>query len=397
MSTIKVNKIENTGTTAGGVEIDSSGHVQIDGQQFPTAGPLSNRNLIVNGACRVNQRQTTPTITGNTFGPVDHFETRCVRDQWQGQLSQETVSVNNEFKACLRVKTTTAETTVDGTNQIVVETHMEGQDIQHLSHGTSDAKPLTLSFWVRSSRPGTYIVKLYRLDGSAGRQLNKTYTINTADTWEYKTFTFVGDTSGNAIPDTTSEGMRVAFQLAAGPDFTSGSQPTTWTTYSNAIWAAGHVENSFMTTVNATWDVTGVQLEVGEKATPFEHRSYGDELTKCHRYFQTFGTGAQFMRGAEGTVYSSASLQSWYPLHTPMRALPTARNSDGTTTVTGQSYDSNYATSQGQHEYTPTYLNTSGTVSVGLNYTAATNSNTNLPTAVKFVGLSDVIHLSAEL
>ena len=305
MSVIKVNKIENTGTTAGGVEIDSSGHVQIDGQQFPTAGTLSNRNLLINGACRVNQRQTTPTVgSANTYGPVDHFETRTAGDQWQGQISQETVSVNNEFKSCLRVKTTTAETTVDGTNQIVVETHMEGQDVQHLSHSTSSAKPLTLSFWVRSSQTGTYVVKLYRLDGGSGRQLNKTYTINAADTWEYKTFTFVGDTSGPAIPNSTGEGLRVSFQLAAGADFTSGTQPTTWTNYSNAIWAAGHVTNDVMTTVNATWDVTGVQLEVGEKATPFEHRSYADELVKCQRYFQDFATTDSQIRG---TRYNSSS------------------------------------------------------------------------------------------
>jgi hypothetical protein len=291
MSTLKVTNIEHGSTTDGGIQLDSDGHVTIDGQQLPTTGALSNRNLIINGACRVNQRGTTPTITANTFGPVDHFETRCERNEWQGQLSQETVSVNNEFTSCLRVKTTTAETTVDGTNQITVETHMEGQDLQHLFQGTSGAKPLTLSFWVRSSQTGTYVVKLYRLDGSNGRMLNKTYTINSANTWEYKTFTFAGDTSGGAIPNTVNEGMRIGFQLATGSGFTSGTQPTTWTAYTNPIWAAGHVENSFMTTVNATWDVTGVQLEVGEKATPFEHRSYGDELARCQRYYQELDMG----------------------------------------------------------------------------------------------------------
>ena len=330
MSTIKVNKIENTSTVDGGIEVDTSGHVTVDGLQMPTAGPLSNRNLLVNGACLINQRQTTPTVgTANTFGPVDHFETRTAGSQWQGQLSQETVSVNNEFTSCLRVKTTTAETTVDGTDQIVVETHMEGQDIQHLHQSTSGAKSITLSFWVRSSRPGTYIVKLYRLDGSAGRQLNKTYTISTSD-WEYKTFTFVGDTSGGAIPDTSSEGMRVSFQLAAGSDFTSGTQPTTWTAYSNAVWAAGHSENSFMTTVNATWDVTGVQLEIGEKATPFEHRSYCDELAKCMRYFQK-QVYPLVICGMSASDQINKS--NWFNYAVPMRATPstlTIKDNTGT-------------------------------------------------------------------
>ena len=320
MSVIKVNKIEHTGTTAGGVEVDSSGHVTVDGVQMPTAGALSNRNLIINAACRVNQRQTTPSVgTANTYGPTDHFKTRTSADQWQGQLSQETVSVNNEFVSCYRVKTTTAETTVDGTNQVVVESLLEGQDVQHLYQSTSGAKSLTLSFWVRSSQTGTYVVRLYRMDGSVGRLLNKTYTINAANTWEYKTFTFIGDTSGNAIPDTVDEGLRVSFQVAAGATWTSGTQPTTWTTYSDAIWSAGHVTNSFMTTVNATWDVTGIQLEVGSKATPFEHKSYGDELARCERYFLKIpaNTGHYLAQTTNGYT----RLAMLFP--TPMRAAPT--------------------------------------------------------------------------
>ena len=314
MSTIKVNKIENTSTTAGGVEIDSSGHVQVDGLQMPTAGALSNRNLIINGACRVNQRSATQTITTGTIGPVDHFETRASRDEWEGETSQETVSVNNEFVSCHRVKTTTPETTVDGFNQIVVESLIEGQDLQHLFQSTSAAKSLTLSFWVRSSQTGTYVVKLYRMDGGNGRQLNKTYTINSADTWQKVTLTWVGDTSGNPISNDVNEGMRVCWQVAAGSGFTSGSQPTTWTEYSNEIWAAGHTENSVMTTDNATWDVTGVQLEVGEKATPFEHRSYGDELARCQRYYEEV-----YMFSDAGTTY----IRETVPFKVTKRAAPT--------------------------------------------------------------------------
>ena len=385
MSTIKVNSIKNTSTDDGGIAIDNSGHVQVDGVQLPTAGPLSNRNLIINGACRVNQRQTTPSGgSGSIFGPVDHFKTRISGDQWQGETSQETVSVNNEFVFCHRVKTTTAETTVDGINQVVVESHLEGQDVQHLFQSTSGAKPLTLSFWVRSSRTGTYVVKLYRGDGSSGRQLNKTYTINTADTWEYKTFTFVGDTSGGAIPNTINSGLRVAFQLSAGSGFTSGSQPTTWTDYSNAIWAAGHTANSFMTTVNATWDVTGVQLEVGEKATPFEHRSYGDELARCQRYFIAIHDPR-----LRGTVNSTTIVQRiGMTLPTTMRAAPTY-----TTTGTYDVYD-------GGGIGTVTSFSASYTTidSVELDATLATGSLTAGKPACFFIGTStNQLNISAEL
>ena len=286
MSTLKVNKIEATGTTDGGIEIDSDGHVQMDGMQLPTTGALSNRNLFINGACLINQREANQEWTESDakFGPTDHFETRVVGDEWQGETSHETVNVNNEFVRCHRVKTTTPETTVDGTNQIVVESHIEGQSLQHLGWNTSAAKSLTLSFWVRSSQTGTYVVKLYRV-GDAGRQLNKTYTIGSADTWQQVTLTWDGDTTGGAFPNDSTQGIRVAWQLAAGGDFTSGTQPTTWTDYTNPIWASGHTENSFMTTDDATWDVTGVQLEVGDMATPFEHRSYSDYLIQCQRYF----------------------------------------------------------------------------------------------------------------
>jgi len=326
MSTLKVNKIEATGTTDGGIEIDSDGHVQLDGVQLPTSGQLSNRNLIINGACRVNQRQTTPSISSTEayIGPVDHFEVRTNGGEWQGEATQETVSVNGEFTSCYRIKTTTAETTVSGNDQIVVESLIEGQDIQHLFHSTSSAKSLTLSFWVRSSQPGTYALKLYRADGSSGRQLNKTYTISSeeADTWKYVSETWVGDTAGAAIPDANYEGMRVSWQIAAGPDFTSGTQPTTWTDYSDAIWAAGHSENSFMTTVDATWDVTGVQLEVGDKATPFEHRSYGDELARCQRYYLRV---IAHTNNARMATAGNGSVSSCFPtlfLPTTMRAQP---------------------------------------------------------------------------
>jgi len=150
-------------------------------------------------------------------------------------------------------------------------------------------------------------------------------------------------------------------------------------------------------TLNATWQATGLQLEVGEKATPFEHRSYGDELQRCKRYFQRFGTGAWFIRSATGTVYSNANLQTAYTLPVAMRATPTTSNSDGSTSVTAQGFNINYSSSPGTREYTGYVDNTAGTMVLGLNYNQTYNSSTTLPTSVVFVQLNDSIFLNAEL
>ena len=154
----------------------------------------------------------------------------------------------------------------------------------------------------------------------------------------------------------------------------------------------------FPSNTAVTLDVAQVQVERGRNATDFEHRSYGEELALCQRYFRKFGTGAQFIRGATGTVYSSAPLQTFYPLIPDMRATPTGSNAAGGTTVTGQGFTATYSSSPGTHEYVATFYNTGGgSMVMGLNYNQVNNGGSNLPTSVAFVGLSDVLHLDAEL
>jgi hypothetical protein len=294
---------------------------------YPSAGPLSNRNLIDNGAMQVRQRTADIAVSQGydvtTQGPIDRFRLRNHGDQWAGTLSRGTESVNNEFQHYWRLTTTTPETTVDGTNQLILEQLFEGYDVAHLNYGNSPAKSLTLSFWVRSSEAGTFIVKLYALDGN--RLINKVYTIDSANTWEQKTVVFDGDTAGT-IGNDESEGLRLAWQIAAGSDYTSGSTPSTWTAYSNSIWAAGHVQNGVMSTTSATFDITGVQLEVGTRATPFEHRSYGNELLRCQRYYQIIldndGTNPDVIGVFAGRSVSTTSIVFTVPLAVPMRNEP---------------------------------------------------------------------------
>ncbi|QIN96932.1 putative tail fiber protein [Synechococcus phage S-H34] len=284
------------------------------------AGP---NNLIINGAMQVRQRTADIAVSQGldqtTQGPIDRFRLRHHGDQWAGTLSRGTESVNNEFQHYWRLTTTTPETAVDGVNQLIVEQLFEGYNVAHLNYGNSPAKSLTLSFWVRSSEAGTYIAKLYSLD--ANRLITKVYTIDSADTWEQKTFVFEGDAAGT-IGNNESEGLRVCWQIAAGTDFVSGSTPTTWTAYSNTTWAAGHVQNGVMTNTNATFDLTGVQLTATDTPVAFQHEDYGTTLQKCQRYFIRKTTASDYRVSILRSNSSSSSTVMSLPVQ--MRTTPTA-------------------------------------------------------------------------
>ena len=278
MSIIKVNKIENTATTDGGIEIDSTGHVKIDGQQLPTAGPLSNRNLIVNGAMQVAQRGTVVNA-GNEYGGPDRY--KFIKNDGAYTISQDTDAPSgSSFASSFKIDVTSAAGSI-GNQHVFLRQMIEGQDLQQLKKGTSSAESFTLQFWVKSTKTGTYVVELYDADNN--RQICKTYTVNSSNTWEYKTLTFAGDTTG-AFDNDNAASLEINWWLYAGSTYTSGTLQTSWGVYSSAANAAvGQVNAADSTSNNILF--TGIQLEVGEIATPFEHRSYGDELLKCQRYF----------------------------------------------------------------------------------------------------------------
>jgi len=251
------------------------------GNAFDDAA-LSNRNLIINGAMQVAQRGTSFVVPSNGTYTLDRFKAYITSnfDQLSPTVTQSSDAPDG-FSNSLMWTTTTAETTIDA-NELAYVWHMiEAQNCQQLAYGTSSAKAVTLSFWVKSSIAGTYAVNLYAAD--AAKVIGATYSVVDTNTWEYKTITFYGN-AANAINNDNGEGLRVSWVLAAGSDYTASSN-TSWVSYSDAIWAYGHTANSLLTTTNATWQITGVQLEVGDTATPFEHRSYGDELARCQRYY----------------------------------------------------------------------------------------------------------------
>jgi hypothetical protein len=241
---------------------------------------LSNRNLVINSAMQVAQRGDVSGITGSSYGGPDRFELNA------SNIGTFTISQSSTapagFKNSWKVDCTTADASPASEDLLRVSYRIEGQDLQQLAYGTSSAKAITLSFYVRSNKAGTYNVQFQQIDNSF-KQAVLSYTIDSADTWEFKSITVPGDTSG-LINDDSGDGLALFWVLGAGSFFSSGSERSTYTAFANGDVAPTQTVNLADNTANE-WMITGVQLEVGEQATPFEHRSFGDELARCQRYF----------------------------------------------------------------------------------------------------------------
>ena len=261
---------------------------------------------------RINQRSNNSTAYG--IKTVDRFSfgNSGLDDAaiTQSRSNQAPAGFKNSYKITIN----TVENSVADTEWLYCRYTMEAQDAQRLNFGSSNAKQTTLSFYVKSSVTGTYSILFFVSDSS--RAITKTYTIDSADTWEYKTVTFDGDTGGT-INDDKGQGPDFYWTLAAGSDRIS-SDSTSWGTYSASKAAYGQTAN-VAGTASATWNITGVQLEVGSQATPFEHELESDTLLKCQRYFYRNNGNTEYIC----QLYSTTSAD--FNIYTPvfMRATPT--------------------------------------------------------------------------
>lgn len=279
-------------------------------------GALSNRNLIINGAMQVAQRGTSETgKTSAGYYSIDRFK-MDIGSAGTWTISQSTTAPDG-FAYSFKLDCTAADASLSAGDYCLIQTRLEGQDLQKLQFGTSSAKKVTISFWVRSNKTGTYPVCFFNTDNQ--RSNGFTYTINAADTWEYKTHIFDGDTLQGFDNDANSS-VQLEWWVAAGTSFTSGTTPTGWQAHNNTNRAAGLDVNLADNTANE-FLLTGVQLEIGDTSTPFEHRSYADQLQACQRYFQTFGTSSGSAYGT-GAAYRGSTYLSYTMPVTP-RATPT--------------------------------------------------------------------------
>ena len=282
MSTLKCNSIKNTATNDGGVQIDASGHVIADGVQLPSAGAFSSRRINMNGAMQVAQRRTSKTgITDNGHYTVDRFKTVLSNLGTYTQTQESDGPAG--FKYSLKTDCTVQDDSPASGDKFYLMHSIEGQDLQSLAYGTSSAAALTISFYVKSNKTGNATLTVQQKDNS-DKQVCLQYSISAASTWEKKTLLIPGDTSG-VINNDTGAGLSFQWWLNSGSDFTGGSHQTDWVTETNADRNASNLGIGGST--NDFFQLTGVQLELGSIATPFEHRRFAEELNDCKRYFQS--------------------------------------------------------------------------------------------------------------
>ena len=308
--------ISNGGTIgsagdADAISISSSGAVTLSSDLIP-ATPLSHRNMIINGGMQVAQRATSSGASSG-YNNLDRFEwTGGGHASMAGTIAQTAITDLAGFSKCLKYTVTTEESSISNNEYWWMHTKIEGQDLQCLNYGTSNAKTCTLSFYVRCSIAGTYAVSIMKPD-STSQQFGGTYTISSdqasnstaAAGWQRVSITIPANTA-QGIADDNGIGFDIYWVLFAGSDFT-GTDNTSWVNTANGAYAYGH-STTMGTVDNSTWEITGIQLELGSVATPFEHRSYADELQRCQRYYERY-TGPNI----HGGLYSGSTyLASWF-------------------------------------------------------------------------------------
>ena len=283
-----------------------------------TDGALSNRNMIINGNMQIAQRGTSSGVsTGQNTYLIDRFFARIQGSTGAATVSRETDAPNGLSKS-LKITVDTADSTLDSGHYNRVHQEIEGYNGAQLKWGTADAKPASLSFWVKSSVTGTYSVGIY--NGNADRSYVSEYTISAANTWEYKTIYIAPITTGSWVIDNSAE-FRISWSLGAGNTFSTGTVDQ----WQSAFNFSSSNNVNLMATLNATFFLTGVQLEVGDTATPFEHpRSFGDELARCQRYYKRMSTpsSSQTFAFAYGLNYTSTIFLGGLNLSPEMRAVP---------------------------------------------------------------------------
>jgi hypothetical protein len=327
MSSIAVNAITDA----------NAGNTATINAVTPNTSNVLGKNRIINGNMVIDQRNAGASVTINTTSNIYSL------DRWNssGAISdgvftiQQSTEAPAGFTNSSKITVTTADASIGSSQSYLFSQFIEGNNIADLGFGTANAKTITVSFWVRSSLTGTFGGALN--NSANDRNYPFTYSISAADTWEYKTITIAGDTSGTWLTD-TSRGIGLRFQIGMGSDriATAGS----WTGTSSIFGAIG--ATNIIETLNATWQVTGVQLEAGSSATEFEHRQYGTELSLCQRYYEFGGTAntVQF----SGNVTSANNYFTTIYLAVPKRTAPTIVN----TSVTSLSFPATASTAAEQ-------------------------------------------------
>tara|TARA_R100000353_G_scaffold40925_1_gene32420 strand:+ start:366 stop:1451 length:1086 start_codon:yes stop_codon:yes gene_type:complete len=280
------------------------------------------RNFVINGAMQVAQRTTSQTgILQSGYYSVDRMRHAGSSLATARFTSAQVTDAPTGFVYSFKNTVTTAEGAVNADDNFYpLNYRIEARDLKRLGFATSSAQQITVSFYVKSSVTGTYVLGLYLPDSQ--RAQGRTYTISSADTWEYKTLTYAaGTTVSDYINLDNGTGLDMYFAGGSGSQFTTGTLPQTWSAYANADFLAGQTAQ-LQNTVNSTWQITGLQVEAGAIATPFEHLTFAEDLALCERYYQVLQNPCP--RGVIASTGNPVACNRMAtPLKTEMRANPT--------------------------------------------------------------------------
>ena len=285
------------------------------------------KNIVINGDMSIAQRGTSASsVASNGYHSCDRWR-YAESSSAVVTISQATdVPTGQGFAKSFKVDCTTADASIGAAEYVLLQQKIEGQNLQYLKKGTSSAESLTLSFWVKSTKTGTFIAMLYDRDNT--RQIAKSYTVSSSDTWEKKTITFAGDTSGTLDNDNASS-LELWLWLGVGSNYSSGTLATSWETETAANQAVGQV-NAVDSTSN-NFLITGVQLEAGTSASDFEFLPFDINQRRCQRYYYRVNpTNISAAPIGTAIYYSSSAAFTQIPFPITMRASPTLEQVTGT-------------------------------------------------------------------
>ena len=323
------------------------------------------RNLIINGAMNVAQRATSVTGQGGNAGytTVDRFKHNASNTAGRFTISQTAVTDLPGFANCLKLDCTTADTSIASGEVFIIQTRFEGQNLQQLKKGTSSAEPITLSFYVKGNAAATYTAEFNDQDN--GRFNSQEFSVTTS--WNRISLTFTGDTTG-AFGDDNASSAQLNFWLHAGSEYTGGSHTdNVW--HSTANQRVGDNQTSFFDSTDREFFITGVQLEIGEVATPFEHRSFAEELALCKRYYYQAVQGSYLIVGMNDTT---SNCETSFGLPVEMRADPSLSTSGTASEYSIRQNGSNNACTS-----VPSILSGGGKNVVSIRFTASSALNTS--------------------
>ena len=264
------------------------------------------------------QRGTSSASTD--YGSVDRMKMTTANLDQLAFLQKQTSDGPDGFSKCFEFDVTTPENALDADDLVYMRYLVERQDLMPFFNANGTGKNFTLSFYVKAYQAGTYQVGIYKSTGP--RFIVRTYTIASSGVWQRVVLNFPGDTNTSGMTADTSTGFQISWIFAAGTNYTSSSPPTTWGGWpGNPGFAAGQSVN-VASSANNYWKITGIQLELGDIATPFEHKRFSDELRDCQRYFQQVKGHSDMVCAGPGRSNGTTHAPFTIPLSVPLRASP---------------------------------------------------------------------------